>query len=214
MDNYNLHITLTLKSSLLLTPTPYPQTPSHKDKHTELKLLNQGHFWALQSFLFRLWWGCQWATNQQRVALEAQEKLEDENTEVDLAMIYGGICRAAMETETQRTDLWPRAGGRPKRMRWMDRGAWRHTHYHMWNREPVGICSMTQGAQTGALWQPRGVRWGGKSWTRLSNWTELNWRTSLLVQWYPPCKAGDLGSVPGQLTKIPQASQQLSLDPN
>ena len=24
----------------------------------------------------------------------------------------------------------------------------------------MGICCVTQGAQTGALWQPRGVRWG------------------------------------------------------
>ena len=26
----------------------------------------------------------------------------------------------------------------------------------------MGICSMTQGAQTGALYQPRRVRWGEK----------------------------------------------------
>ena len=26
----------------------------------------------------------------------------------------------------------------------------------------MGICGMTQGTQTGALYQPRGVRWGGR----------------------------------------------------
>ena len=25
----------------------------------------------------------------------------------------------------------------------------------------MGICCVSQGAQTGALWQPRGVGWGG-----------------------------------------------------
>ena len=28
------------------------------------------------------------------------------------------------------------------------------------NREPMGICCMTQGTQTGALYQPRGMRDG------------------------------------------------------
>ena len=36
---------------------------------------------------------------------------------------------------------------------------------------------------------------------------------SLVVQWFktPPCNAGDMGSTPGQETKIPQATEQLSL---
>ena len=36
---------------------------------------------------------------------------------------------------------------------------------------------------------------------------------SLVVQWFktPPCNAGDMGSIPGQETKIPQATEQLSL---
>ena len=32
----------------------------------------------------------------------------------------------------------------------------------MLNREPSGICYMTQETQTGALYQPRGVGWGGR----------------------------------------------------
>ena len=32
-----------------------------------------------------------------------------------------------------------------------ERVAWKHLHYRMLNRSPVGICSMTQGIQTGAL---------------------------------------------------------------
>ena len=41
----------------------------------------------------------------------------------------------------------------------------KHIYHHLQNRQPVGICSITQGAQLGALQQPRdwdGVRgeWG------------------------------------------------------
>ena len=30
------------------------------------------------------------------------------------------------------------------------------------NRQPTGICCMAQETHTGALYQPRGVRWGGR----------------------------------------------------
>ena len=30
------------------------------------------------------------------------------------------------------------------------------------NRQPMGICCMAQETQTGALYQPRGMRWGGR----------------------------------------------------
>ena len=36
-----------------------------------------------------------------------------------------------------------------------------HTHHHMQNRELVGSCYITQGAQPSALGQPRGVEWSG-----------------------------------------------------
>ena len=42
----------------------------------------------------------------------------------------------------------------------MERVAKKNTHYHMQNRQPLGICCMAQGTQTWALQQPRGVRWG------------------------------------------------------
>ena len=35
----------------------------------------------------------------------------------------------------------------------------------------LGICCMAQETQTGALYQPRGVEWGGK-WERVSKGTE------------------------------------------
>ena len=38
------------------------------------------------------------------------------------------MCRAAMETQTQRTDLWTRAEGRKERVRGMERAAWEHIH--------------------------------------------------------------------------------------
>ena len=43
----------------------------------------------------------------------------------------------------------------------MEKVAWKHVHYHKWNREPVEIFSLTQGTQTGTLWQPRA---GGMGW--------------------------------------------------
>ena len=30
------------------------------------------------------------------------------------------------------------------------------------NRQPMGICCMAQETQTGALYQPKGMGWGGK----------------------------------------------------
>ena len=42
-----------------------------------------------------------------------------------------------------------------------------------------------------------------KSWTRLSAWTELNWETSLVVQWLRLCalNVGSLDLIPGQGTR-------------
>ena len=42
------------------------------------------------------------------------------------------------------------------------RGSRGNIHHHVWNREPVGICCVTQGAQPSAVCQPRGVGWGGR----------------------------------------------------
>ena len=49
--------------------------------------------------------------------------------------------------------------------------AWKHLHYPMKSRRPVGICYMTPRIQTGALWPPRGV--GGRfkrEWTYVHLW--------------------------------------------
>ena len=40
------------------------------------------------------------------------------------------ICRAAMETQTERTDLWTRVG-REERVGCTGRVTWKHTHYYM-----------------------------------------------------------------------------------
>ena len=42
----------------------------------------------------------------------------------------------------------------------VERVALKHTHYHMWNIQPLGICCMKQGAQPSTLWQPREEGWG------------------------------------------------------
>ena len=53
-----------------------------------------------------------------------------------------------------------RGGGGSGRGEW--RGSRGNIHHHVWNREPVGICCVTQGAQPSPLCQPRGVGAGGK----------------------------------------------------
>ena len=41
----------------------------------------------------------------------------------------GPICRAAGETQTERTDLWTQWG--KERVGWIDRTVQKHIHYHM-----------------------------------------------------------------------------------
>ena len=48
-----------------------------------------------------------------------------------------------------------------ERVRCMERVTW-NLHYHMGNRQPMGICCMAQEIHTGVLYQPRGVVWGGR----------------------------------------------------
>ena len=53
---------------------------------------------------------------------------------------------------------WTQCG--KERVGRIDRVAWKHIHYRMWNKQPVGICCMTQRAQIRCS---REVGWGG-SW--------------------------------------------------
>ena len=48
-----------------------------------------------------------------------------------------------------------------ERVRCMGRLAWKLILPYV-KREPGGICCMAQEIQTGALYQPRGVGWGGR----------------------------------------------------
>ena len=77
------------------------------------------------------------------------------------------MVRAAMETQTQRTDLRKWVSGEKERVGWMERVAWEHIHNHMQNTWPVGICCTAQRTRIRSLWQPRRVgwdgRWGGSS---------------------------------------------------
>ena len=65
------------------------------------------------------------------------------------------------------------AGGHTGHRRGWDE--WRarhgHTHYHVWKRKPAGVSGMTQGTQSGTLWQPRGV--GGKGHVHTYHWLML-----------------------------------------
>ena len=60
--------------------------------------------------------------------------------------------RATVEKQTKRTDLWT---SEEKRVRCVERVTWKLTLSYI--KEPMGICSMAQETQTGALYQPRGV---------------------------------------------------------
>ena len=53
-----------------------------------------------------------------------------------------------------------------ERVRGMERVTWKLTLPHVENRQPSGICSMAQETQTGSLYQPRGVGWGGREFQR------------------------------------------------
>ena len=66
------------------------------------------------------------------------------------------ICRAAMEMQTQRTDMWTRWG--KEREGQIETVALKHIHL---NRQQVGICCMTQGAQT---WCSVTTQRGGMGW--------------------------------------------------
>jgi len=70
------------------------------------------------------------------------------------------IYKAGIETGTQKLDLWARCGGK-QRVGWVEREALKYIHYHVWNRWLMGSCCITQEAQPGALWWPRGVGWEG-----------------------------------------------------
>ena len=61
------------------------------------------------------------------------------------------------QTENRLMDM----GRGEVRVRYMERITWKLILPYE-NREPIGICCMAQESQTGALCQPRGVRWGGR----------------------------------------------------
>ena len=69
------------------------------------------------------------------------------------------ICRAAMETQTQRTDLWPQWGkeraGQTERSMETDPGP------HV-KEAARGDSLSDTGSAPSALCQPRGVGWGGR----------------------------------------------------
>ena len=58
----------------------------------------------------------------------------------------GSIFRAAVEKQTQRTDLWAR-WEEGRRERYGERN--RNLQHRLLNRQPLGTCCMTQGLQQG-----------------------------------------------------------------
>ena len=51
--------------------------------------------------------------------------------------------------------LWTQWG--KERVEQTEKVTWKYIHYHKRNSQPAGICYMTQGAHTSALWQSKGV---------------------------------------------------------
>ena len=69
---------------------------------------------------------------------------------------------------------------------WATREAPKHTHYHVQNRQLMGSCFVTQGAQPGALWQPRGVGWGWVRWRFKTEGTHVYLWLIHIVVWQKP----------------------------
>ena len=69
------------------------------------------------------------------------------------------ICRAAME-KTQRTNLWTQQGEEGVGEMYEESNM--ETSTTICKIDSMGICYMIQETQTGSLYQPRGVGWGGK----------------------------------------------------
>ena len=61
------------------------------------------------------------------------------------------------ETENRLTDM----GRGEERVRCMEKVTWKLILPYV-KQIPRGICCMVQETQTGALYQPRGVEWGGR----------------------------------------------------
>ena len=72
------------------------------------------------------------------------------------------ICRAEIEMQMQRKDLWTQWG--TERVGQIERVALTYIHHHVLSRQLVGSCYTPWGAQPGALGQPRRVGWkrGGR----------------------------------------------------
>ena len=95
------------------------------------------------------------------------------------------VCETAKETQMCRTvfwTLWERA-----RVGWFGRMALKHVYYHMWNKSPVQVQCMRQGAQDwctemtlrdGMGWEVEwdgeggGMGWGGR-WEGGSGWEHM-----------------------------------------
>ena len=67
------------------------------------------------------------------------------------------ICRAAVETQNRLMDM----GGGEERVSCTERGTGKLPSAYVKYRAN-GNCCMAQETQTGALYQPRGVGWGGR----------------------------------------------------
>ena len=65
------------------------------------------------------------------------------------------LCGAAVEMQTE-SRFMDTGVGRKEKVGQME------TRTLSYEKQPMGICRMTQGTQTGALWQPRKVGWAGR----------------------------------------------------
>ena len=85
--------------------------------------------------------------------IQSEVSQKEKNKYLILMHIYGiqkedidkSVCRAAVETQTQRTDLWTRVSEMNGES---SMNAYAPTYV---NRQAMGVCYMTQGTHTGAL---------------------------------------------------------------
>ena len=72
-----------------------------------------------------------------------------------------------MQDSKRDTDFWTL--WEKVRVGWFERIALKHVYYHTWNRSPVQVWCMRQGAQCWCTGWPWGMGWGGR-WGGGSGW--------------------------------------------
>ena len=113
-----------------------------------------------------------------------------------------------MEKQTQKIDMWTRAGERKERARWMERGAWKHnTTIHKIDRQwkfAVGLrqleLRLCNNLEKGGSW--REAQEGGGICTKWSAVKSLSRVWLFATPWTVACQAPQSWDFPGKSTGV------------